>query len=257
MSIVRLGAARLFAVIVLAIAVRAHAETTQADPAIPDASLHAVRNLPVRFEGDGTIVEGRLLAFDNDTVTIARATTNEVVTLPRAGLSRVILADGVPAPAPARRRIVGVQMSLLGTLAVDADYGRLRGFASTSLLLPVVTASGSNTWWAGAIGGGVTFPLGDSRRWRVDAFAQVMPLRMTSWYTYVGFGLGAGVHYTAPSGFTFGATLPVVGWATRLGSSPYGYDASFRYNDSLGYYYFAGVTGMPLLTMGYRFASCR
>lgn len=250
MSIVRPGAARLFAVIVLAIAAHAHAE-----PAIPDASLHAVRNLPVRFEGDGTIVEGRLLAFDDDSVTIARATTNQVVTLPRAGLARVSLTDGVVAPP--RRRIVGVQMSLLGTLAVDADYGKLRGFASTSLLLPVVTASGTNTWWAGAIGGGVTFPLGDSRRWRIDAFAQVMPLRMTSWYTYVGFGLGAGVHYTAPSGFTFGATLPVVGWSTRLGSSPYGYDASFRYNDSLGYYYFAGVTGMPLLTMGYRFASCR
>ena len=50
-------------------------------------------------------------------------------------------------------------------------------------------------------------------------------------------------------------TLPVVGFATRFGSSPYGYDPSFRYNDSLAYYYLAAFTGMPLLTFGYRFAT--
>jgi hypothetical protein len=49
----------------------------------------------------------------------------------------------------------------------------------------------------------------------------------------------------------------VVGFATRIGSSPTGYDAPFRYNDSLSYYYLAAVAGMPLFTLGYRFPAKR
>jgi hypothetical protein len=36
----------------------------------------------------------------------------------------------------------------------------------------------------------------------------------------------------------------------------YGYDAPFRYNDSLGYHYLAGFVGLPLVTVDYRFP-CR
>jgi hypothetical protein len=121
--------------------------------------------------------------------------------------------------------------------------------------MPLVTASGNSTWYAAALGAGISWPFGDTSRWRFDVFAQVLPFHTTSFYTYLGLGLGAGFHYTAASGFTVGMTFPVVGFSTRLGSSPYGYDASFRYNDSLGYYYLGAIAGMPLLTLGYRFAT--
>jgi hypothetical protein len=225
---------------------------------VPDASLRAVVDRGVRLELDNApAVEGRLLAFEDATVTLARTGTNEVITVERARVVRVIASDAaapvVVADAPERMRVLGVHSSLLGTVAVDADYKRLHGFASTSLILPILTAAGSDTWFAGALGGGFAFPLG--RRWKVDVFADIVPFRATSFYTYVGFGLGAGIHYTSASGFAIGATFPVLGFATRIGSSPYGYDPSFRYNDSLGYYYLAGLAGLPLLTLGYRFAT--
>ena len=245
---------RLRSLVVLAM-LGASSAVSAETAAIPEESLRAVANRIVRLELTAApAVEGKLLAFDDRTITIALTSTQEVITVSRAQLVRVLLVDEADAPVE-RMRVVGVQMSLLGTLAVDADYKRLRGFASTSLLLPITTASGGTTWLAGALGGGISLPFGANRRWRLDVFGQVVPLRMTSWYTYVGFGAGAGVHYTGSSGFTAGITFPVIGWATRFGSSPYGYDASFRYNDSLSYFYVAGLAGMPLFTMGYRFAT--
>lgn len=232
---------------------------------VPDASLRAVTGHVVRLELDGApAVEGRVLAFEAATVTLALSGSNEVVTVSRDKLQHVIAIEA-PAVAPAalvappavpeKMRVVGLQFSLLGTVAVDADYGKLHGFASTSLLLPIMTASGNSTWLAAAVGGGVSVPLGSTSRWKLDVFGEVLPLRTTSYYTYLGFGLGAGFHYTAASGFTLGITVPMLGFSTRLGSSPYGYDPSFRYNDSVGYYYLAAVAGMPLVTMGYRFAT--
>jgi hypothetical protein len=261
-------------VVLLAASSAARAETPAAQPAVsarppapervPDASLRAVSQRTVRLELDATpAVEGRLLGFEDASVTIARTTTNEVITIARERVLRVVMIDEAPAPAvtavvaataPERMRVVALQMSLLGTVAVDAEYKRLRAFASTSLLLPAVTASGGNTWFAGAVGAGMSLPLGNSR-WKLDVFGQALPFRTTSFYTYLGFGVGAGAHYTAASGFTVGVTFPVLGFSTRVGSSPYGYDASFRYNDSLAYYYAAGLAGMPLLTMGYRFST--
>ena len=233
----------------------------RAEP-IPDASLRAVKDRSVRFELDGApAVEGRLLGFEAETITLARAATNEVVSLPRKGLLRVIdlsaaTATAVAEPAPIEpQRIVGVQFSMLGTIAADVDYTRLHAFASTNLLLPIVTGAGSNTWFTAALGAGVSIPLSATSRWKLDIFGQVLPLHTTSFYTYLGLGAGAGFHYTASSGFTLGFTMPVLGFAARLGSSPYGYDAAFRYNDSIGYYYLAAFAGMPIVTMGYRFAT--
>ena len=225
---------------------------------VPDASLRAVSGHTVRVELDGSpAVEGRVLAFEAATVTLALTGSNEVVTVPRDKLQRIIAIETpatTTAPeAPEKMRVLGLQFSLLGTVAVDADYKLLHGFASTSLLLPIVTASGNSTWVAGAIGGGVSVPVGKTSRWKLDVFGEVLPLHTTSYYTYLAFGVGAGFHYTASSGFTVGFTVPVIGFSTRLGSSPTGYDASFRYNDSVGYYYLAAVAGMPLVTMGYRF----
>lgn len=228
----------------------------RAETPLADASLRAVKDRDVRLElADGAPeVQGRLLGFEDSSVTIALASTSEVVTLPRAKVVRVIVVDATPAPE--QWRVVGVHSSLLGTVAVDVDYKHFRAFASTNLILPIMTASeGNRLWLTAAAGAGVTVPMGKTSRWKLDVFGQVLPLHTTSFYTYLGFGLGAGFHYTAPSGFAVGFTFPVIGFSTRLGSSPYGYDAAFRYNDSLAYYYLAGAAGMPIVTLGYRFAS--
>lgn len=220
-----------------------------ADVRVPDASLAAATAQAVRLELDGAAEEdGKLLGFDAASVTIARTGTAEIVTIPRVRVVGMRLA--MP---PERLRVLGVHSSLLGTAAVDAEYGYLRGFASTNLLLPILTATSKSTWYAAALGGGLSVPI--NRRWRVDAVAEVAPFHTTSFYTYLAFGVGAGVHYTAASGLSIGVSFPVVGWSARLGSSPYGYDASFRYRDSLAYFYAAGLAGMPLLTIGYRFAT--
>lgn len=231
----------------LAFATVAHAD-------VPDASLRAVNGRVVRLELDGTpAVEGRMLAFEPATVTIVVTGSNEVITVPREKLQHVIAVEAIAVPE--KMRVFGLQFSLLGTVAVDADYKLFHGFASTSLLLPIMTASGDSTWLAASVGGGVSVPLSATSRWKLDVFGEVLPLHTTSYYTYLAFGVGAGFHYTASSGFTLGVTVPVVGFSTRLGSSPTGYDASFRYNDSVGYYYLAAIAGMPLVTMGYRFAT--
>ncbi len=246
---------RARAVVMLAIASSAHAAPVEP---LPDATLRAVVNREVRLELDAGYMEGKVLAVDATTLTIAIAATREVITIARDKLRRVIAIDVPrPPPAPDKLRFVGVQFSLLGTIAVDVDYKHLHAFASTNVLFPILTAGGSGTWLTGAAGVGGSWPLGDTGRWRLDVFGQVLPLHTTSYYTYLGVGVGAGFHYTARSGFTVGFTLPVVGFATRFGTSTYGYDASFRYNDSVAYYYFAGISGMPILTMGYRFGRRR
>ena len=223
---------------------------------MPDASLHAVEHPPalVRLELDGApAVVGRVLGFDATTVTLTAADTNEVVTVSRERLAHVILVEDEPEPAaPERVRMLSVQFGIPGTLMADVDRGPWHGFASANVLAPILTAS-SHPWIAAAVGGGLSFPLSPASHWKLDVFGEVLPLHITSFYTYLAFGIGAGFHYTAANGFSIGITLPVLGAARRLGSSPYGYDAPFRYGDSLGYYYLASFVGMPLVTFGYRF----
>jgi len=228
--------------------VRADAEAET----VPDASLRAVIDRVVQLDVQGRVIEGRVLGFEDSTVTIANVVTGEVTSVPRAQLVRVTLVE--PSERE-RRRVWGLQSSLLGTVVVDVERGRLRGFASTNLLLPLITLSGESTWFAGAVGAGVSWPMSATSHWKLDLFGEVLPFHTTSFYTYLGVGVGGGFHYTAPSGFTLGFTFPIVGFASRLGHSPYGYEASFRYNDSLAYYYVGALAGMPLLTFGYRFAA--
>jgi len=232
---------------------------------VPDASLRAVQDRIVRLELDGApAVEGRLLGFEAASVTLALSGTNEVVAVPRTQLLRVIVveplvrpaerADAEPAP-PEKFRSVGLQFGVPGTLVVDADYKLFHAFASANVLFPILTASGDSRWYAAAVGAGISLPMSSTSRWKLDVFGEVMPLHIASFYTYLATGIGVGFHHTAASGLAFGFTFPVFGFSTRLGSSPYGYDASFRYNNSLGYYYLAGLVGMPLVTVGYRFSS--
>lgn len=225
---------------------------------VPDASWRAVADHTVRIELDGApAVEGRVLAFDATSVTIVAAPTHEVITLPRDRVRRLLLVDlalpaaaAAPPPVPEPHRMWGIHFGLPGTLAVDVDYGRWHAFASPNVLLPVLTESGESAWYAAAIGAGVSLHV--SSRWKLDAFAVTMPLHYTSFYTYLATGVGIGFHHTGASGLSWGFTLPVLGFAKRIGHSPYGYDAPFRYNDSLDYFYLAGFTTLPLVTIGYR-----
>ena len=222
-----------------------------ADP-VSDETLRVVRNTLVRLErDDARPVDGRVLGFDETVVAIALDSTNEVVTVPRAHLVKVILVW--PAAPTPTRRMIGVTFGLPGTLAVDADFRQWHAFASINGVFPILTAVGGSPWIAGAIGGGYAVRL--SAHWRLDVFGTVLPLHTTSYYTYLGFGVGGGFHYTGSSGFTVDLAMPLLGFATRLGKSPYGYDAPFRYNDSLGYFYLGGFVGLPLATFGYRFAT--
>lgn len=226
----------------------------------PDESLHAVENKSVRLElDDARSIEGRVLAFDATSVTVASAGTNEVVTISREHVQHVILVGEAPptiGSAHERRRMWGVHFGLVGTLVGDVDYGVLHAFVSPNVLLPLLTESGESAWYSGAVGAGVALPL--AGRWKFDAFAAVMPLHYTSFYTYLATGLGFGVHHTAANGLSVGFTLPLIGFAARFGHSPYGYDAPYQRNDSLGYFYLAGLTSLPLVTIGYRFpCPCR
>jgi hypothetical protein len=166
--------------VVLALATVAHAEP------VPDASLRAVNGHTVRLELAGApAVEGRLLAFEPTSVSLVVAGSNEVVTVPRDTLQHVIAID---APiTPEKLRIFALQFSLLGTVAADVEYKRFHGFASTSLLLPIMTASGNSTWLAASLGGGVTIPLSATSRWKLDVSGEVLPLRTTSYYTYLAY----------------------------------------------------------------------
>jgi hypothetical protein len=220
---------------------------------VPDPSLHAVEHHLVRLELDGAPAQtGRVIGFDAVTVTISVAPDNEVVTVPRAQLARVILVDDQPAAGPERPRMISAQFGIPGTLMVDYDRELFHAFSSANVLAPILTAS-SHPWIAASVGAGVSIPLSPTTHWKFDVFGQVLPLHITSFYTYLAFGVGAGFHYTAASGFSVGITLPVIGASRRLGSSPYGYDAPYRYSDSLGNYYLAAFIGMPLVTFGYRF----
>lgn len=225
----------------------------RAEP-LPDASFKALVDRSVALElDDGRTAGGRLLAFDADTLTLVAADSGEISSVARARVVRVRLVTGAVAELapPPRPRMWDVQLSLPGSLNVDVDRGYLHAFASGSFLLPILTGAGQHTWFGFSAGAGIAVPV--TEHWKLDAFAVVMPLRYTSFYTYLATGLGIGAHFTGRSGMTFGVALPLLGFAARLGHSPYGYDAPFRTNDSLGYFYFAGITALPLVSVGYRF----
>jgi hypothetical protein len=224
----------------------------------PDVLLRAGTGSIVQLElDDARIVQGRIVGFDDGFIALAESDTNRAIAISRDHVQEMVFV-GFPAntAASARRarepvRRWGIHFGLPGTLVGDVDDGWLHAFVSPNVLLPILTASGESAWFAGSIGAGVSVHL--SQRWKVDAFATVMPLRYTSFYTYVASGLGVGFHYTAASGLSVGFAFPVLGFAARLGKSPYGYDAPFRYSDSLAYFYLAGLTTLPLATIGYRF----
>jgi hypothetical protein len=217
--------------------------------AVPDASLRAMTGSEVRLEVEGQPeVEGRLLRFEDHWVTVARSGSDEVVSVPREKLARLVAVE-----APERERIIGVHFGATVSLAVDAQWRRFYGFVNGNVLFPLTTVTGTDAWVALSAGGGITFPLARGSRWHFDLFGTVLPLYLGGSYTYLGLGFGFGLRFETHSGFSFGVKLPVIGYSMRIGHSPYGYDSPFHAGYGFAYYYLGGAMGMPLLSVGYRF----
>lgn len=259
----------------------APAATVPAVPAstVPDATLRAVKDRRVILATRRGSVAGKLLAFDSDSVTLALDDGN-VLTFSRVEVLTVHLAENpaavsvVPAPAslpppvdvaasvreeegpkskPAARH-VGVHIGLPPGVAFDVDYGNFHAFISTSLLFPIASSGQMFAFTAGA---GPTFALTD--RWHFDLFFHLAPMFWQQYYYSVGntsglrfepflaAGVGMGFHYTAPSGWCVGITLPLLGGAA--GNYP-------AFNDSVGiaaaYYYLASAMSLPGFSFGYR-----
>jgi hypothetical protein len=231
---------------------------------VPDASLRAVvdRVIAVRLL-HGPAINGRLLAFDGDTVTLAAA-NGEIFSIQRSEVSGIRLlgafvpetpspndvppSDSTP-PAP-QTRSIGLHLSIPPGIAVDIDYGLFHGFANASLVFPIAT----DGKWAGfSVGAGVGIPiLSRAPSLKLDVFAHINVMAMDNYYyssttsdVTFGFGIGIGLHYTVPNGFTVGFACPILGYSANSNSQ--------SSSDGASGYYLSSAVAMPLGFLGYRF----
>lgn len=220
--------------------------------AVPDASLRAMTGSMVRLDREDELpLEGKLVGFEEQWVTVIVPPNEEVISVPR---DRIVRLHAVAPPAePPRERIVGVNFGLSVSLLVDARYKLFYGFANGNVLFPLTSLAGTTPWLAFAVGAGIALPLVKGSRWFADMFGQVLPLHIGGAYSYVGVGVGVGLRYDSPAGFVFAVKLPVVGYSARVGRSPYGYDPPHRAGYGFGYYYLAALMGLPIVSVGYRF----
>jgi hypothetical protein len=256
-------------------------ETASPAPAPPgptDLELKAVgdRQVVLRFI-NGTEVVGRILTMDATTVVLRVSPSGQVTSFARAAVAQVILREttrarvetdpGPPPPrepgpvGPAPERHVGLNLSIAPGFTLDVDYGLFHGFANVGIVLPLATDGGMVPF---SIGLGVGIPLSPRHpALRLDIFAYMaMFADMTHEHytgstpskytlTYVGFGVGLGLHYTWRNGLTLGCSAPILGWSVRLGARSY--DDSFGTSEATAYFYLASSVGLPLGFIGYRF----
>jgi hypothetical protein len=248
-------------------------------PSVADVTLRAVKDHNVTAAtSQGTVVTGKLLAFEPDSVTLALA-DGTLVTLARAQITSLRLAERPTAatvitapplatpseaiegrtegePAETQKpRYFGVHLGMAPGVALDVDYSYFHAFASTSFLFPLVTSG--QVFTAFTAGVGATFPLNE--HWRFDLFGHVAPMFWQQYgYStggqqltpYVAIGVGMGFHYTASSGWCIGVKLPLLGGAVT-GDRPYGGTSSV--GEAVGYYYLASAMSLPVFSFGYRF----
>jgi hypothetical protein len=259
----------------------ANPPTDTPPPSVADVTLRAVKDHNVTAAtSQGTVVTGKLLAFEPDSVTLALA-DGTLVTLARAQIvslrlterpttPTVITAPPLATPSEAietrtegepaetqKPRYFGVHLGMAPGVALDVDYSYFHAFISTSFLFPLVTSG--QVFTAFTAGAGATFPLNE--HWRFDVFGHVAPMfwqqYVYSQYSsgpqlapYVAVGLGMGFHYTASSGWCIGVKLPVIG-ATAIGNRPY--SSTTGVGESVGFYYLASAMSLPVFSFGYRF----
>jgi len=229
--------------------------------ALPDASFFAMLDRDVDVEtSDGARYAGRLVRVDVHTITLVVDKTRDVVTLHRAVITRLRAGEApapappppgstppsapAPPPEPEAERNLGVFFNVAPGVSADVEYGRFYGFASWDILPLIVTAD-EKPVLAGALGAGLTLQAFPGSRWRFDLYGMVAPLVVPKETSWVGIGAGIGLHYTFASGFAVGAKLPAFGlaWSNK----------SYKLGESFALFYGAGMAGLPVLSVGYRF----
>ncbi|MDD5308633.1 MAG: hypothetical protein PHU25_15050 [Deltaproteobacteria bacterium] len=270
-----------FLVVTLALALavaptaRAEDQTQEAAPAtapapaaIPDASFRAMKDHVVKLGlQDGAEIDGRLIAFEAQSVTLVVFPTNEVITFERKGVVSLRAVEPVAAPAPipaagpapvasaqepiapaaVMERHFAVNIGIPPELAIDLDYGYFYAFGDVSIVFPAAT---DGDWVPMSFGMGVNFPPASNKSWKLEVFAQYSPMREGSEEWIHAFGVGLGVHYTADSGLTFGFKTPIFGYSAKSGSYS---DSGGSSGEAVAMYYLASGVGLPLASLGYRF----
>jgi hypothetical protein len=230
---------------------------------VPDSTLQALRGRTLAVcERSGACVVGEILGYDPLSVTMAQAQSRAIVTIPRADITGLRLAEptapppsaapaaapsGAPAavvaPGPTRVRHFGLQLGIAPGVMLDLEWGYFYGFAHADVVFPIAS---SGDLLGFSVGAGVTFSLSSHSRWKMDVFAHFDPVRFSSNEFNLGGGVGLGFHYTAANGFTFGFKVPILGYS---GSPQTNYSPGL----SVAYYYLGGVMGLPVISLGYRF----
>ena len=221
---------------------------------VPDVSFGTMLERAVSIEQvGGRTHSGKLVHFDAETVTLIEDDTREVVTLARSTVTHLRAGETATNASSERdladRRHFGVQFGVSPSLMFDYDLALLYVFADINIVFPLTTLGNTRPWFAGSVGAGMSFKVTTTSRWKLDIFASLNPVRIDS-DMYIGFGVGVGMHYTFPSGFTFGFKVPALGYALR--ENTFG-DSFNKASDGVGYFYLTGAMGLPLLSFGYRF----
>jgi hypothetical protein len=265
----------IFAFAALFTAAEVHAQEDEPMPAqpvvaVPDPTFRALHDRVVALRTrDGSEVIGQVLDDDAISVTLALVPSRRVCTVAKADVVDVRLADVPPVPMqlaaaadgeapmvrtgatqpPERERHFGLNFGFSPSIDLDLDAGLFHGFVNANLVLPM--ASDGQILGFGA-GGGVSFHVRPHSRWKLDVFAAVTPTRWGSSDTggnwVVGFGVGLGAHYTAKNGFTIGFKMPVIGYSA---GNAFGGPSSS--GTAVASYYLAGLMGLPVVSLGYRF----
>jgi len=214
-----------------------------AAPVDEDTLRGAVGSRVVLRLRDGSRVDGKLLAFTSETVTLA-GDDSIVRSVPRAQVRAL--------RHRALRRKFGLELGLLPGVMADVDVGLFRAYVSGSIFFPAVM---SGNIWGFSTGAGVGIPiLPSTPALKIDVLAHFNVMGVASSCSVCDYptahtfalGLAVGIHTTLDSGFTLGVMLPVIGWS----ATPNYHGTT---DTAVSYYFISSAVSMALGYMGYRF----
>lgn len=164
--------------------------------------------------------------------------------------------EAKPPPLDDRRFSVGFAPGQMSP-TLDVDLVKANIFLSGGLLLPLVSDGRMASF---SIGGGPLWLVTEKACFKLGFFAHAAAgfygqekVATTPPYSSLGidyaavgaFGVGMHFSYTHPSGFTLVGRVPVFGYAV---GAPNGTASA-----GVAYYYLFAYTGVPTVTLGYRF----